>query len=345
MKILIGISGGVDSTYAAFRLKEQGHTVEGAVLIMHEYTDLRAARAAAESVGIPLAVIDARERFEKCVIPNFIDEYTSARTPNPCIVCNSDVKFRLLCDYATANGFDAIATGHYANIIKVKNDSGERYALKRADDGRKDQTYMLWRLPQDILRMLMLPLGDMTKDQLRAEARAHGLSSADAPDSQEICFIPDGDYVGYIEQRTGASAAGDFVDEEGRVLGKHDGIINYTVGQRKGLGISLGTRAFVKNIDPLTNRVTVSLEPPTAETVSVSGMVFSGMEEPHEGEKRHLSVKLRYQAQPVFCTAEFLGGGRAHLVLSTPAKSLTPGQSAVLYDGDVLVAGGFIDGE
>ncbi len=345
MKILIGMSGGVDSTYAAFRLKEQGHTVEGAVLIMHEYTDVKAARAAAESVGIPLSVIDARDAFKNCVIPNFIEEYTNARTPNPCIVCNSDVKFRLLCDFARENGFDAIATGHYANIIKVKNGLDERYALKRADDGRKDQTYMLWRLSQDILAMLILPLGDMTKDQLRAEARGHRLSSADAPDSQEICFIPDGDYVGYIEQHTGASAPGDFLDDEGRVIGKHSGIINYTVGQRKGLGIALGARAFVKKIEPVSNSVTVSLDPPTTNTVSVSAMVFSGISEPNAGDKMNLSVKLRYQAPPIDCTAEFLGNGRAKLLLSTPARSLTPGQSAVLYDGDILVGGGFIDGE
>ena len=189
------MSGGVDSTYAAFRLKEQGHTVEGAVLIMHEYTDMTAAKAAAESVGIPLTVIDARDRFDRCVIPNFISEYSNARTPNPCIVCNSDVKFRLLCDYAQENGFDAIATGHYAHIINVGDAESPRYAIKRADDDKKDQTYMLWRLSQDVLAMLLLPLGDMTKEQLRDQARAHGLSSADAPDSQEICFIPDGDYA------------------------------------------------------------------------------------------------------------------------------------------------------
>lgn len=338
------MSGGVDSTYAAFRLKERGHTVEGAVLIMHEYTDIASAERAAESVGIPLTVIDARDSFNRCVIPNFISEYSRARTPNPCIVCNSDVKFRLLCDYARENGFDAIATGHYANIIKVKTDSGHRYAVKRAHDGTKDQTYMLWRLPQDVLSMLTLPLGDMTKAELRDEARAHGLSSADAPDSQEICFIPNGDYVGYIEAHTGASAPGDFVDEAGRVIGKHDGIINYTVGQRKGLGIALGARAFVKEICPETNRVTISMTPPTAETVSISGMVFSGIDEPQPSTKIRLRVKLRYQAPTVDCIAEFLGQGRARLVLSEPARSLTPGQSAVMYDGDILVCGGFIDG-
>lgn len=344
MRILIGMSGGVDSTYAAFRLKRQGHTVEGAVLIMHEYTDVSAAKDAAASVGIPIHVIDARSRFSECVIPNFIEEYTKARTPNPCIVCNSDVKFRLLCDFARDHGFDAIATGHYANIINVGNGADKRFAIKRADDGKKDQTYMLWRLPQDVLSMLVLPLGDMTKDELRAEARLHSLSSADAPDSQEICFIPDGNYVGYIEERTGASAPGDFVDSEGRVIGRHNGIINYTVGQRKGLGIALGARAFVTDIDPVTNRVTVSLEPPSANTVSISGMVFSGMNEPKKDTKIPLSVKLRYQAPPIDCIAEYLGEGRARLELSSAARSLTPGQSAVLYDGDVLVAGGFIDG-
>ncbi len=339
MKILVGMSGGVDSTYAAYKLKSEGHTVEGAVLLMHEYTDCDAAVAAAESVGIPLHIIDSRALFEQSVIPNFISEYTAARTPNPCIICNGAVKFRALYDFAVENGFDRIATGHYAECVELTGADGPRYALKRAVDGKKDQTYMLWRLSQDILSMLYLPLGAMTKEQLRYEAGRAGLFSADREDSQEICFIPSGDYAAYIEAANGPSQEGNFVDKDGNVLGKHKGIIHYTVGQRKGLGIALGARAFITDINPETNEITLSTESLERSRFEVVGVIYSGMTPPDEPVR--LDVKVRYQAPLAGATVTF-SGERATVELDAPARSVTDGQSAVFYKDGVLVAGGFI---
>ena len=233
MRILVGMSGGIDSTYAAFKLISEGHKVEGAVIVMHEHTEVDEAKDAADSLGIPLHIIDARDAFNACVVPNFMLEYTRGRTPNPCIICNSEVKFRILADYASEHGFDRIATGHYAKIVKNSTeDGGVRYAICRAEDTGKDQTYMLWRLPQDVLARLVFPLASMRKEDLRGEALAMGMAAAERPDSQEICFIPDGNYAEYIEERMGPSLPGEFVDSDGRVLGTHRGIIHYTVGQR-----------------------------------------------------------------------------------------------------------------
>jgi len=343
MKILIGMSGGVDSTYAAFSLKEAGHTVEGAVLLMHEYTEIDEAVAAAASVGIKIHVIDARERFSEAVIPNFVSEYSRARTPNPCIICNSDVKFRILSNFARENGFDAIATGHYADVVRLETECGTRYALKRAGDFAKDQTYMLWRLPQDILSHLVLPLSTMKKEELRVSAKEEGIISADREDSQEICFIPSGDYASFIKEQGVCVEEGDFVDPAGKTLGRHKGIINYTVGQRKGLGIALGARAFVTDIDPITNRITLSTEPKRSDTFRITGAVFSGMCEMKVGEVASVSVKIRYQAPCTPCEVTYLGGGVAEVKLATPQSSVTAGQSAVFYLNDLLLFGGFIE--
>lgn len=339
MKILLGMSGGLDSTYAAYKLMRQGHEVEGAVLKMHSYTEISEAKAAADDMKIPLHVIDAEAEFEKCVVQNFVREYLKGRTPNPCIVCNSDVKFRLLLDYALENGFDAIATGHYAEVVKV----GERYAIKRAEDATKDQTYMLWRLPQDILARLCLPLANEQKREIREKARAEGMVSADRGESQEICFIPSGDYAEFIENRTYPSPHGNFIDESGRVLGEHKGVIRYTVGQRKGLGIALGERAFVTEINVEDNTITLSTKDSFADTIYLSGMVFSGVDEPSDGEELQLSVKVRYLAPPIPCTVKYLGDGCAVARLSRSQRAVTAGQSAVFYRGDLLAFGAFID--
>jgi len=345
MKILLGMSGGIDSTYAALKLKEEGHEVEGAVLIMHGYTETESAEAAAKSVGIPLHKIDCRDVFEAKVIDNFVNEYLSGKTPNPCVICNSEVKFRILLDYARKNGFDKIATGHYAKITKRICDGEIRYAVTRATDKSKDQTYVLWRLSQDILSSLCFPLSADEKKEIREEARKKGSSAADRGDSQEICFVPSGDYAGFIESRTHPSPHGYFINNEGKVLGEHKGIIHYTVGQRKGLGIAMGQRIFVTKIDPNNNTVTLSFDDSFSDTVNVSDMVFSGMPEMATGGKVSLAVKLRYLAAPAECVVEYSGGGRATVKLTSPVRAVTPGQSAVFYDGDVLVAGGFIDGD
>ena len=340
MKILVGMSGGVDSTYAAHKLIEEGHDVAGAVLVMHDYTEVSAAKASAAALGISLYIINCRERFESEVVTNFIDEYRHGRTPNPCIVCNSRVKFDCLLDFALENGFDAIATGHYAKLSKTE---GGRYCVSDCADGRKNQTYMLWGLSQRVLSHLIFPLSEMTKDEVREKTREKNLISWDRADSQEICFIPDDDHAAFIESRTGKCEEGDFVDEEGRVLGRHRGIIGYTVGQRKGLGISLGARAFISRIDPVTNRITLSFNAGESRDFSVSGIVFSGIEPPTEPTEYTLVVKHRYQSPRIPARVVFYPEGRAEVHLSEPARSLTSGQSAVFYIGDHLGAGGVID--
>ena len=342
MKILVGMSGGLDSTYAALKLINEGHEVSGAVVVMHDHTELDGARAAATALGISLYEIDAIDKFD-VVKKNFVSEYSKGRTPNPCIVCNPLVKFRALADFARENGFDRIATGHYAKTV-VRSENGEtRYTLSRAIDSRKDQTYMLHRLPQDILSILMLPLGDEVKTDVREKARAAGLKAAEQKESQEICFIPDGDYASYIVDIKGAFPEGNFVLEDGRVIGRHKGLIRYTVGQRKGLGVSYGERIFVSKIDPIKNEIVLSTEGRFSDTVLVSDIVFSGISQPEIGSEIRVEVKLRYLAKPVSATAIFIGDGRAKLVLDTPEKAVTPGQSAVMYDGDMLLAGGFIE--
>jgi len=343
MNILVGMSGGIDSTYAAYKLISEGHTVAGAVLSMHGHTEIDAASAACESLGIPLCIINCRELFERTVISNFIDEYRSGRTPNPCIICNSEVKFEALLDYAVTNGFDRIATGHYARVESYVAEGGNRYFISCAADKRKDQAYMLWRLSQRVLERLVLPLSDITKEEVRRESERIGLVCWDREDSQEICFIPQGHHADFIRQRTEPMPEGDFVDEEGRVLGRHKGIVNYTVGQRKGLGISLGVRAFVSEIDSKTNRITLSDKATATHSFSVSGVVFSGIEPPEEAKTYRLRVKYRYLSPKIFADVTFFPDARAEVVLDEPAKALAPGQSVVFYLEDGVAAGGFID--
>ena len=338
MKILVGLSGGVDSTYAALKLINEGNEVEGAVLVMHEYTDVSGARAVADELGIKLHVVDATEEFKTRVVPNFISEYVSARTPNPCIICNERVKFRVLLDFALKNGFDAIATGHYARIVPTEN--GKALALSK--DVTKDQTYMLYRLPADVLSRLVLPLAEYEKRDVVELTRACGITAADKKESQEICFIPDNDYAAYIERVVGPSIEGDFVDEQGRVLGRHKGIIRYTVGQRKGLGVSASARIFVKDIDPLTNRITLSLENPPIKEFSVFDVVYSGVSPLKPGDAVRMQVRVRYRSERTLCTVVCALDGTLEVTLDVPQHFVTKGQSAVFYDGDTVAFGGFI---
>lgn len=342
MRILLGMSGGVDSTYSALKLIREGHEVEGCVLVMHEHTDVDAARVAAEELGIPLHIVDCREDFDRSVRPYFVNEYLNARTPNPCIVCNPEVKFKRLAAFAGENGFDRIATGHYAGIAEWQDGKTLRHAVTVAADTKKDQSYMLSRLGEDVLSMLVLPLSDVTKDTIRKDAVESNLSASSAKDSQEICFIPDGDYAAYIESVAGASKRGSFILENGEVIGEHNGLIRYTVGQRKGLGIALGARAFVTELDPINNTVTLSMAPKSSTEIYVTDTVYSGIEEPKEGDELRVTVKLRYLAPRASATARIGASGQIKLTLDEPARSVTPGQSAVMYDGDRVIASGFI---
>ncbi len=342
-RVLIGLSGGLDSTYAVKLLIEQGYIVEGAFLKMHKYTDTAAAENSARELGIPLHIIDCTDAFSRSVIDNFLDEYANARTPNPCIVCNREVKFRFLLEYADKNGFDKIATGHYARVVKLGEGEDTRYAPAMAADSTKDQAYMLYRLTEEQLSRLILPLGEMRKNDIREEARSAGLSAAEKKDSLEICFIPDGNYASYVEKHRGKAKAGHFINKEGKILGTHEGITHYTVGQRKGLGIALGARVFVTEIDPIKDTVTLDFEPKTSSVVRLSDMVFTGLKHPMKTVKIKTLVKLRYQAKPASADAEIHPDGTAVLYFEEPQKSVTPGQSAVLYEDGTVLAGGFIN--
>ena len=338
MKVLLGMSGGLDSTYAARVLLDAGHTVEGAVLVMHDYTETREARESAASLGIPLHEIDCRTGFSDAVVTPFCQYYLSGKTPNPCILCNERVKFRYLYEAMLARGFDRIATGHYARI----EEKGGRFAVCRARDARKDQSYVLYRLSQEILSHLLTPLSDYQKTDVRALAANEGLAAADREESMEICFLPDGNYPAYIAERFGAPPEGDFVATDGRVLGRHRGILHYTVGQRKGLGIALGERMFVSHINPQDNTVTLSRDAERGTTrFSVCEPVFSGIAPQREGVGRY-TVKLRYLAPPVPVTVTF-EEGRISALLDEPVSAVTPGQSAVFYDGERVAFGGFIE--
>ena len=344
MRILLGISGGVDSAYAAYKLKIEGHEVEGAVIKMHEHTEIDAAIEAAESIGIPLHIIDATEDFDRIIKENFAQEYISGRTPNPCIICNPKVKFKALYDYAMANGFDMIATGHYAKIVKLESDGEVRYTFASPADEKKDQTYMLCRLPEYIIKKTLFPLADMNKADVRQSSRDSGLSAADRGDSQEICFLPNGGYADFVESRKGKCPSGNFIDDSGAILGAHKGIIHYTVGQRKGLGIALGTRAFVTEINPENNTVTLSTAPKKSAEIIICDIVFSGMPEPGEKTEIPALVKPRYTAKKVAATVHFSTDGTARVHFSEPTTA-APGQSLTIYDPEVgyLLAGGFIN--
>lgn len=340
MRVLVGMSGGVDSSYAALKLIEEGYEVEGAYLVMHEYADGQAAEYAAKKLGIPLTVIDCRERFDKIVREDFVSEYKNGRTPNPCIVCNPLVKFAALAEYARDNGFDRIATGHYARISEKRCGDRVYHALEVAKDASKDQTYMLYRLGEDVLSMLILPLGDLTKAEVRDFIKESEFSEFDRADSQEICFIPDGKYADYIEERAGKCPEGDFIDALGAAVGKHKGIIRYTVGQRKGLGVSLGERVFVTEIDPVAN--TVRLEPiPRMSRELLLDRLHLFSPDISAGAEGRFDVKIRYAAKLAPATVYFCDGG-ARVVFDEAQKSVTPGQSAVIYKGETVIGGGII---
>lgn len=346
--VLLGMSGGLDSTCAALLLREAGYRVEGAAIVMHDFTDTDAARRAAAETGVPLHILDARGIFAEAVMRPFAGEYMSGRTPNPCVFCNPAVKFAALLEYADAHGFEKIATGHYA----FTGEESDRFFIRRASDAKKDQSYALWGLSQAQLSRLLLPLGGHDKRELREFAAKAGLSAADSAESQEICFIPDGDYAGWLEREYGyVPREGDFIDESSRVLGRHRGVAFYTVGQRKGLGLSFGKPMYVSAIDYARNTVTLTESGGEYMTrTKVRGLNFQLLSPEHAVGTLHASVRIRYAAEPIPAEIAFryspnrgvTEASEAIISFDNPARAVTPGQSAVAYDGDRLLFGGFI---
>lgn len=338
-KIAIGLSGGVDSATAAYLLLQKGYDVTGIILRLKPDSladgDIADAQRIADYLGIELRVLDRREIFKKSVIDPFVGEYLAARTPNPCVECNSFIKFGTMLDYALEIGCDGIATGHYA-VIEEKNG---RFILRRSQSS-KDQSYFLYRLSQFQLSHALFPLEGMEKPQIREIAEKAGLPVAEKGDSQEICFVPDDDYIAYLASLGITSPKGNFVDRDGNILGTHNGIINYTIGQRKGLG-AFGKPMFVTGISAENNTV----------TIGENGSQYSGgliadrmnyIAVENLTEPIRAQVKIRFKAKPEAATVTPNADGTVTIIFDEPQRSVTPGQSAVIYDGDTVIGGGRI---
>ena len=340
-KVLVALSGGVDSTVCAHLLKQNGFDVSAVVMKMsdlHEST-VAAAQDAADSLGIPLTVLDLRTEFEKEIISYFIRSYQNGVTPNPCVVCNPKLKFRYLIEEADRQGCAFAATGHYAKTKKREDGTVD---ILRGESDKRDQSYMLYRLTQPVLSRMIFPLAEMEKTEVRAIAAELGLSCADAPDSQENCFIEGTDYAGYIESRCGKMPEGDFIAPDGRVCGRHKGLLHYTVGQRKHLGIALGRPVYVREIDPLTNRILLADAGTAmlAKSALIEDVTATAGEFP--AERFFGQVKIRSVAKPVDAEIEVLKDGRARVMFTEPQRAVSKGQSLVIYNGDTLIGGGFI---
>lgn len=338
--VLIGMSGGVDSSVAAYLLKKEGFDCIGVTLWLWGEPS-KDAEIVAKQIGIPHYVLDFRDSFKKEVVDNFLGEYINARTPNPCIVCNRMIKWEKLLSICDEMSADYIATGHYAKIEKLEN---QRYTVFTADDKTKDQTYVLYRLTQEQLRRTLMPLYKYKKDDIRKIAGELGLDTANKKDSQDICFIPDGDYSAFIKEHLKDTfvSEGDFVDISGNVLGRHKGIINYTVGQRKGLGISLGERTFVLSIDPKENKVVLGKDSDTYKSSLVAGNVNFMSEESFDPDKKY-KAKIRYSHEGSECYVKTLENNRIQVDFPNPVRAVTPGQAVVIYDGDYIAGGGTIE--
>ena len=349
-KVIVGMSGGVDSAVCAYLLKKQGYEVIGVTLRSWVASngdegrccEIDDARRVANGLGIRYHVQNCLSEFEEHVTTPFINDYINGLTPNPCIECNRYVKWERLLYMAKVFQADYVATGHYASVVKLDNG---RYTVKMAEHAEKDQTYMLYKLTQEQLSMTLMPLGGYTKADVRKIAEEAGIAVADKPDSQEICFVPDGSYADYIKENADGEIPGEgnFVDEEGNILGRHKGIINYTVGQRKGLGIALGHPAFICRIDKDRNEIVIGKEDSLyKKEVYLRECNYLSIPEPGSGDKIRCEAKIRYHHSAKPAMLEVIDYGHARLVFDEPVKGPAPGQSSVFYDENGCVIGGGI---
>ena len=352
MRIVVAMSGGVDSSVAAALLAEQGHDVIGLSMQLYDQRegtqsfgscctidDLHDARRVAAAIGIPHYIVNFEQRFEETVVSNFVREYAAGRTPLPCAHCNSDLKFSTLLERALGFNAEYVATGHYA---RVEAGNG-RHLLKRGTDPDKDQSYFLFSLTQEQLARASFPVGGLRKPEVREEARRLGLRVAEKPDSQEICFVPSGDYASFVARKDPAvERPGVIVDERGAVLGRHDGVHRFTVGQRKGLGIAASFPLYVLRLDSDTASVVVGPKSALGRTtLTASGVNWISCDPPVAWLP--VTAQIRHRHRPAPGRVRALDAARVELVFDEPQTAITPGQAVVLYDDDVVVGGGWID--